>query len=58
MMNLGIWIVLAMVFAMIGGLVGYVAATFADSLVWGIALGITSRLLAAGVVVWVSNREV
>ena len=57
-MNFGIWIVLAMVFVMIGGLTGFVVATFADSLVWGIALGITSGLLAAGVVVWVSNREV
>ena len=56
-MNFGIWIVLAMVFVMIGGLVGYVVATIAESLVWAIASGITSGLLAVGVVVWVSNRE-
>jgi uncharacterized membrane protein (UPF0136 family) len=57
-MNFGVWILLAMVFVMIGGLVGYMVATFTSSLVWAIALGITSGLLAAGVVVWVSNREV
>jgi hypothetical protein len=57
-MNGGLWIVLAMVFVMIGGLVGYMVATFTDSLVWAIPSGIASGLLAAGVVVWVSSREV
>jgi hypothetical protein len=47
-----------MVFVMIGGLVGYMVATFTDSLVWAIPSGIASGLLAAGVVVWVSSREV
>jgi hypothetical protein len=57
-MNFGIWIVLAMVFVMIGGFVGVMVTTFTSSLIWAIALGITSGLLAAGVVVWVSNRVV
>jgi hypothetical protein len=47
-----------MVFVMIRGLVGFVVATFTGSLVWTIPLGIMSGLLAAGVVVWVSNREI
>jgi hypothetical protein len=42
---------------MIGGLVGYMVATFTSSLVWAIPLGIATGLIAAGVVVWVSNRE-
>jgi hypothetical protein len=57
LMNIGFWIVLAMVVVMIGGLVGYMVATFTSSLVWAIPLGIATGLIAAGVVVWVSNRE-
>src|SRR4051812_47062849 len=40
LMNIGFWIVLAMVVVMIGGLVGYMVATFTSSLVWAIPLGI------------------
>jgi hypothetical protein len=55
---LGTWVVLAMVFVMVGGLTGFMAVTFMSSVFWAVALGITSGLLAAGVVVWISNREV
>jgi hypothetical protein len=55
---LGIWVVLAMVLVMVGGLTGFVVATFTGSVFWAVALGIASGLLAAGVVVWISNREV
>ena len=58
MMSYGFWIVLFMVFVIVGGLVGFVVATITGSLAWAIPAGIAIGLLAAGAVAWVSGNEV
>lgn len=58
MNQFGAWTVLVMVFVMVGGLAGLAVAAFAVSTFWSVAVGIVCGLLAAGLVVWVSNRVV
>jgi hypothetical protein len=57
-MNAGQWVVLAMVFVMGGLGVGLIVAWLTASLFWTVVSGILAGLVAAGVVVWVSNELV